>query len=227
MKISKMFIFILAISLVSASCKNNSKKAETTTETKTEATSKSTVPTSDATGKFSVDTQNSSIMWTGKKVLGSHNGAIKVSKGVISVENGKIKGGAFELDMNSISNTDIADSSDNADLVGHLKSPDFFDTANHPHAYFTITKIEELEQNMQNINHKFYGDLEIKGIKKPIEFTANLVILEDKFSLVTPSFNINRTDWGVNFHSGILGTVKDKIIDDNITLVMEIKGKKQ
>ncbi len=227
MKISKMFIFILAIGLVSASCKNNTKKAETKAATKTETTTKSTAPTSNATGKFSVDTQNSSILWTGKKVLGSHNGTIKLSKGVISVENGKIKGGAFELDMNSIANTDITDPSDKADLVGHLKSPDFFDTANHPHAYFTITKIEELEQNLQNINHKFYGDLEIKGIKKPIEFTASMVILGDKISLVTPSFNINRTNWGVNFHSGILGTVKDKIIDDNITLVMDIKANKQ
>ncbi len=228
MKISNFVIFILAIGLVTFSCKNNSKKAETTTTT-AKSDSKpveSAVPPSNASGKYSVDTKNSTIHWTGKKVMGAHNGIIKLSKGVISVANGRIKGGAFEIDMTSIEDKSIADPSDKADLENHLKSPDFFNAGEYPHAYFTITKIEELEKNLQNITHKIYGDLQIKGIKKPVEFNASMAILDDKIALVTPSFTINRTDWGVNFHSGILGTVKDKIIEDNIGLVMDIKANK-
>ena len=226
MKISKLFILILAIGLVTVSCKNNPKKSDSKVVNSEEKPAKSAVAPSNANGKFLVDTKNSSIMWTGKKVMGSHSGTIKLSKGVITVANGRIKGGAFEIDMNSIDAKSVQDPGDKSDLEEHLKSSDFFNTAEYPHGYFTITKIEELAQNLQNITHKIYGDLQLKGIKKPIEFNASMAIMDDKIALVTPSFVINRTNWGVNFHSGILGTAKDKIIDDNITLVMDIKANK-
>jgi hypothetical protein len=34
----------------------------------------------------------------------------------------------------------------------------------------------------------------------------------------TAAFTINRTEWGINYGSGIIGTAKDKIIHDEVGL---------
>lgn len=49
----------------------------------------------------------------------------------------------------------------------------------------------------------------------------------DKLVANSPTFPINRTQWDVNFRSGILGTAKDKLIDDNILLSLELEARKK
>ena len=44
----------------------------------------------------------------------------------------------ISLDMESITDTDLADAALNRILVAHLKSEDFFDTARHPTATFAL-----------------------------------------------------------------------------------------
>ena len=76
---------------------------------------------------YKIDLKQSSMNWTGYKVTGKHTGAILLKSGEVSFEGSKLVGGMFEIDMTSITDTDM--SGEYADkLVNHLKSPDFFNT---------------------------------------------------------------------------------------------------
>src|SRR5690242_2181247 len=90
---------------------------------------------------YKVDVNKSTIVWLGKKVTGEHTGNIKVKSGVLQHDGKVITGGAFDIDMNSISNTDLTNAEYNQKLVGHLKSDDFFGVDKFPVASFKITSI--------------------------------------------------------------------------------------
>src|SRR5687768_5204261 len=74
-----------------------------------------------ATEKFQVDTKVSTLTWTAKKVTGSHTGTVPLASGEFSVDGKNIKSGTFEIDLASLTVTDITDPERNAKLVGHLK----------------------------------------------------------------------------------------------------------
>ncbi|HKK81215.1 MAG TPA: YceI family protein, partial [Prolixibacteraceae bacterium] len=75
--------------------------------------------------KFTVDTDKSTLEWTGKKVTGQHNGYIDLTEGSFILKNNRITNGMFVIDMTSITNEDL-DGNMKDKLVGHLKSDDFF-----------------------------------------------------------------------------------------------------
>lgn len=56
-----------------------------------------------------VDVKKSNIVWVGKKTTGEHSGNISLSDGSLNVENGKLKGGNFDIDLKSIVVTDVTD----------------------------------------------------------------------------------------------------------------------
>lgn len=56
-----------------------------------------------------IDSAASKLSYTGKKVTGQHSGEVKIAKGSLSFEKGALKGGEIEVDMTTISNTDIGD----------------------------------------------------------------------------------------------------------------------
>ena len=84
-----------------------------------------TVSLSAQTTTSKVDTKSSFINWTGKKVVGSHEGTIKLSGGELTFAAGKLTGGSFSIDMTSMENTDMQGGGAEK-LMGHLKSDDFF-----------------------------------------------------------------------------------------------------
>lgn len=96
-----------------------------------------------ATTQKPIDAKSSTVTWKGTKEFlnDSHTGTIGISNGFLTMDGDKITGGEFTIDMNSIQNTDLTDTSMKEKLVGHLKSPDFFDVANHKEAKFVITKV--------------------------------------------------------------------------------------
>ena len=65
---------------------------------------------------------------------------------------------SFEADVTSIDTK-------NEQRNGHLKSPDFFDAANHPKITFTS---KSLAKNGGD-DYKLTGDLTIRGITKPVQ----------------------------------------------------------
>lgn len=58
----------------------------------------------------------------------------------------------------------------NADRDGHLKSPEFFDSAQFPHISFKSTSFTEKSGSVFSL----VGDITLKGVTKSIELTAEL-----------------------------------------------------
>ena len=160
-----------------------------------------------------VKTSESTVTWKGYKVGGSHNGTISLKSGALQFDGEKLVGGEFVVDMSSISTTDLeGDYKDQLD--GHLKSDDFFGTANHPTATLVFTQVKSSGKNSYEVT----GNLTIKGTTKPVTFDVS--VYGDK---ATATLKIDRTNYNVKYGSGIIGTAKDKLIYDEFDLVVDLQ----
>jgi polyisoprenoid-binding protein YceI len=169
---------------------------------------------------YKINTSASSIGWVGKKVTGQHNGTVKVSGGSLEVVNGKITGGEFSIDMNSIVCEDLKDAGTNAKLIGHLKSDDFFSTANYPTATFKIKNAYPGAVKDGKQTYKIVGNLTIKGITKHVEFDAETKTEGNKMMAVA-AFKIDRSKWDIKYGSGsFFDDLGDKMIYDDIELTV-------
>src|ERR1035437_2280618 len=74
-----------------------------------------------AQNKLTADTSATKLLWLGEKVTAQHTGTIKLKSGWLSVQDNKIVSGEFLIDMTTLKETE-----NNAMLMGHLKSDDFF-----------------------------------------------------------------------------------------------------
>lgn len=167
----------------------------------------------------------STVNWTANNPTSTHVGTINVSKGSLELKAGKITSATFEIDMKSILSTDLK-SDDKEKLEGHLKSADFFEADKYPTAIFTLKKSLLIKGN-DKTRHHITGDLKIKEVTKTIEFDAYVIVSNNGTLLTatTPSFEINRVDYGIKYKSGVINTVKDKIISDKIGMVINIRAK--
>lgn len=66
----------------------------------------------------------------------------------------------FEADANSITTK-------NVQRDGHLKSPDFFDAANHPKLRFVSTSVTKKDDN-----YEVTGDLTIRGVTRAVKLNV-------------------------------------------------------
>jgi len=168
-----------------------------------------------APGAFIVDVNKSNIEWTGKKVLGQHNGTIKLSAGQIQT-NGKIPtSGSFVINMNSIDNTDLSDADSKGKLLGHLKSDDFFGVEKFPTASFQATKIAATGAGAVQVT----GKLTIKGKSDMISFPATYNIAGNVLKVTAKDVKVNRTKFDVKYGSkSFFESIGDKAIDDEFLL---------
>ncbi len=164
--------------------------------------------------KKEIIVKESKVTWTGEKVTGSHNGTINLKSGFFLMEDEKLIGGEFVMDMTSISNDDLTGESKQK-LEGHLKSADFFGVEKHPTAKLVITSIAE----KGNGSYGVVGDLTIKEITKPITFN-----LEMKENSANAALTIDRSKYDVKYGSGsFFDNLGDKTIYDNFDLVVNLK----
>lgn len=205
---------LIAALLVSASfiaCKNDKPKETEAIETTTEV-----VTVTD--GTYTANTENSILNWKGFKPAGTHNGTVTIKEGNLVVANGKLTGGNFTFDMNSIVVLDIpADDEYNAKLVDHLKNGDFFDVENNPTATFKIVEVIQGETTLVK------GDLTVKGITKSIEFPVILSQTETGVELVGETFKIDRTEFNIQYKSQkFFDDLKDKFINDEFEISFKV-----
>ena len=167
------------------------------------------------------------VNWSGSHTVAKdgHQGTITVESGEFLVNQGQLMRGKVTLDMNSLSVSDIKDPGERRDLESHLKDSDFFEVNNFPKAEFSFEEV--LPSTMPNFNWVLHGNLTMKGKTAPINIPVKISIEGDVLRAESPAFPINRTTWGVNFHSGILGTAKDKMIDDTVPLSLKLTAKKK
>lgn len=179
---------------------------------------------------YTLESVSSKINWKGTKPLGEHYGMVSLTDGMVTVEGGKITSGVFTIDLNSIVVQDITDAETNGKLLGHLKSPDFFDVAQFPAARFELTSVSELVSSAENTsksNYQVSGNLTMKGITKSISFPAQVEISDMGIIAKSEPFSIDRTQWGVNYGSkSIFAELKDNFIDDAMILTLDLSFKK-
>ncbi len=179
--------------------------------------------TSNTTKTYTVDTNSTTIGWLAKKVVGEHLGVISVSKGTITVNENKIVGGTIDVDMTSITNTDLKDKEWNNKLITHLKSEDFFSVSKNPTSNLEIEKVVLKSGNDYDVT----GKLTIKGITNEITFPA-MIKLDDKVIVVVAKFMVDRTKFDIKYGSAnFFEGLGDKAIRDefelNVNLVATAK----
>lgn len=124
----------------------------------------------------------------------------------------------FTADVNSIS-------TGNPDRDNHLKSPDFFDAANHPAIHFVGRNYEK-----GNGTDKLTGDLTIGNTTKSITLEVeNGGLAKDPWGNLKAGFSItgklNRKDWGLTWNAALeTGGV---LVSDEVKIACEIQLVKQ
>jgi len=157
-----------------------------------------------------INLEKSTIKWVGKKVTGQHDGTINFSSGTLVFEGNKLKGGAFEVDMTSITVKDLEAGNGKEKLEGHLKSPDFFGVEKFNTATLVFKTIADKGSDVYTVT----ADLTVKGITEPVKFDIALGAGSARTSV-----KINRTKYDVKYGSGsFFDNLGDKAIDDDFEL---------
>lgn len=138
---------------------------------------------------YDVDASSSKIKWTGYHLAKSyeHWGNVSIKSGTVEMFGGKVSGGEIIIDMTSISNGDLDDAKENAKLVKHLKSNDFFGVKKYAESSL---KIKSGESNGDK--HTITADLTIRGITKEITFEATQTESEESL-FFKASLDVDRT----------------------------------
>jgi polyisoprenoid-binding protein YceI len=163
---------------------------------------------------LNVNVAESKVVWLGKKVTGEHTGTISIASGNLEFSKDQLSGGTFEIDMSSISNTDIENDEYKQKLVGHLKSDDFFGVEKFPKSTLVIKKVKLESGNKYQVK----GELTIKGITNAIEFPVEANIDGSK-ATATATIIVDRAKYEVKYGSGsFFDDLGDKMIYDDFTL---------
>jgi len=212
--------FLSLFTVFAISC-GDSKKSETTDAKDVEET------TSDAI-TYTADVDGSQIEWEAGKLTGNHTGYLNLAKGYVALnENNEIEGGEFVIDMSTITVTDL-EGEQKANLEAHLKGTvedkegDFFNINKYPTGNFVVTGMEVADGKTW-----LQGNLTLLETTRNIKFPINMSLDGDKMILQSEAFEIDRTEWDINFRSkSIFPNIGDKVIYDNIKLTVYLEADK-
>ena len=170
-------------------------------------------------GSYDIISNESELKWIGKELsTDTHTGTLALKKGKIDVNANGVIHGEVEIDMTTITVTDMQGKW-GTKLEGHLKSPDFFDVEEYSSAFITFQSDENpIKNNQLNLT----GELTIKDITHPISFTTEL--LQTKPSLqAKASLSFDRSKYDVRFRSGkFFENLGDKLILDDIEVDLSL-----
>lgn len=122
---------------------------------------------------------------------------------------------SMEIDASSVN-------TNNEQRDGHLKSPDFFDVANHPKLTFVATKITGTPSELTIV-----GDLTIRGVTKSVTLTGELSgPAKDPWGnqrrSLTASGKIKRSEFGLTWNQALeMGGV---LVSDEVKLSVEAQA---
>ena len=160
---------------------------------------------------FNVTAQKSKVDFTGSKKSDYHTGYFPIKSGAVQVNGGKLVGGNFVIDIAGLK---VTDAGGGEKLQGHLSSADFFDIKIFGEASFTISSVEYTKADRATIK----GDLNLKGIKAPVTFTAIIRNADDKGFFAEAFMPFDRTLFGINYGIGM--------VDSEVQLAIHIYGTK-
>lgn len=214
----KMMMTTIAASVLLMTACSDAPKAD-----KAEASAAQDV--ANATGAtYKANPTTSTVEWVGTKPTGQHHGTVMIKNGELAVKDNQITGGKFILDLTTIK-PDDQDEEGNEKLRKHLSGEDFFDVAQHPEASFELSAINagidttNKDIVLKDATHTITGNLTLKGIAKSISFPAKVTITEKQVT-ADANFNIDRTQWGMNYKSD--KSLGDKIIHPMVNLKLHL-----
>ena len=166
---------------------------------------------------YTVDTEQSTIEWIGRKVTGQHAGTIKLAAGELIFNGNSLQKGNFLMSMASIV------CADNAKVTAHLKTEDFFSAEKNPTSKFEITKVTSAGADRVNVS----GNLTIKGITQPLTFPATVKKQGDVVVAVAQGIKVDRIKYDIKFRSkSFFGDIGDRAIDNEFELAINLVAKK-
>ena len=162
------------------------------------------------------------MQWQANKIAGSHKGTVPLTSGSLDL-NGTTEKGRFIFDLKALQNSDLSGEWKDM-LETHLKSPDFFHVEAYPEALFVIQTITP--DGHDETLHTISGVLTIKGITKPLNFSASI---QEKGSdtIISAKLSLNRLDWDIRYNSGKFFDPKalgDKLILDELEFAFTLTG---
>ena len=171
---------------------------------------------------YQLDIKKSKLFWKAPK--NQHDGFILFSSGTLhNFNNGRPTRGTFGINMNSMRSTDEATEAGRKRVDEKLRSEDFFAVAKYPTATMLV---KQLLPEKTASAYRVIGDLTIKNVTKPIEFTA---IMKQNGNTITATahITISRANWKINRQQestswGFLDRVKDNLVDDEIPVRLEL-----
>jgi polyisoprenoid-binding protein YceI len=166
-----------------------------------------------------VECRNSKLNWKGSKDSGdSHRGSVAIKKGELTIIEGVVSEGYFEIDMMSIAVNKELEQSYASILIAHLGSADFFEVEQYTTAQL---KIESVTKD------SISGVLTIKGVSKSIAFPYSMEKNGKNVSIAS-SFTIDRTRWGIEYNSpSVFNDLGDYAIRDKILFDIKLIASEQ
>lgn len=197
----------LALPLLFAACADPADSVPAASVSTNSSASATASPSPAAAAKaYAITPENSKVEFTGSKVTGKHDGGFKQFAGEIHTAGNTVSHAKVTIQTDSLF-------SDNDRLTGHLKSPDFFDTAKHPTAVFETTNISGT-----GADAKVTGNLTLHGVTKQITFPANIEVKDDAVT-VKADFSIKRFDFDMKYPGKA-----DDLIREDVVLRLDVKA---
>ena len=176
-----------------------------------------------AASQWDIDPNHSMVGFVAKHLVFTKvRGHFQSWKGTVVLDDKDVTKSKVEVSIDPASIT-----TDNKDRDTHLKSPDFFDVANHKEITFKSTKVEK---GADAGTLKVTGDLTLRGVTKPVTLDVSGPSAEFKdpggnaHVAFSASGKINRKDYGLNWSKAVEAA---PVVSDEIVLEIEIelKGK--
>ena len=168
---------------------------------------------------YAIDPQHSQVDFGIKHMaISTVHGRFAIKDGTVDLDPANVAGSSVMATID-VASVDTGE----AQRDGHLRSPDFFDTAKFPTATFKSTKITKTGDGYDVI-----GDLDLHGVTKPVtlhmEAPSKGQIAMDKKEHrgFTATTTIHRQDFGLNWN----GTLKsgDSMLGDDVKMEFDIEA---
>lgn len=163
---------------------------------------------------YTFSNADSKLLWTGAKVSKKHPGGFNAFSGLVElVDQAPAKSRVrVDIDMTSVF-------TDAPKLVGHLKSPDFFDVAQFARSTFVSDAVVPKADAPGTFDVS--GTLTLHGVSKRLTFPAAIAVEGDTVK-VKAEFALNRKDFGVVYPGA-----PDDLIADEVLIALDLAAKKK
>jgi polyisoprenoid-binding protein YceI len=173
---------------------------------------------------YHLDIKKSKISWDTRKTMGGHYGYLFFKSGNLDyTATGEPKTGSFNMDMNTMHSTDHADAAGNQKVDNELKTEGFFSMAKYPQATMNVKQVTRIGRST---NFKVTGDLTIKGITHPIDFTITIIKKGDAIN-ATAKTTIDRVKWNIDMQPkreawDFFSAIKSTMVADEIAVSLDL-----